>query len=76
MQGTVHEFDPASDSGRVLLDTGRLVPFDATVFAASTLRHLRLGQRVSLQLSGDPEEEGTVVTRLWIVGIGPGETIR
>jgi len=75
MQGTVHSFDPATDSGVVLLDTGRLTPFGAPAFAASTLRHLRVGQRLSLELSGDPEDEGVVVTRLWIVGIGPGEPI-
>lgn len=76
MQASVHTFDPASETGSVLLDTGRQVPFDAEVFAASTLRHLRVGQRVSVDVSGDPEADGVVLTRLWIVGIGPGEPIR
>lgn len=75
MQGTVHTFEPADGSGQVVLDTGRLVPFGADVLAASGLRLLRLGQRLSLELSGDPESEGVRVTRLWIRGIGPGETI-
>lgn len=76
MQASVHTFDPATGEGQVLLDTGRLLPFDGEVFAASSLRHLRLGQRVSVEASGDPEAEGTTLTRLWIVGIGPGEGIR
>lgn len=76
MQASVHTFDPLSGSGSVLLDTGRQVPFDAEVFAASTLRHLRVGQRVSVDVSGDPEADGAALSRLWIVGIGPGEPIR
>ncbi len=76
MQGSVHVFDPASDAGSVLLDTGKQVPFPAEVFAASALRHLRVGQRLSLELTGDPEQDGVTVSRLWIVGIGPGEPVR
>ncbi len=76
MQASVHTFDPSTDEGSVLLDSGRAIGFDAGVFAASTLRHLRVGQRLSVELSGDPEADGTCVTRLWIVGIGPGEVIR
>lgn len=75
MQASVHTFDAASGSGSVLLDTGRVLPFPADVFEASGLRHLRLGQRLSVEASGDPEQDGTELTRLWIVGIGPGETI-
>ena len=30
----------------------------------------------SVEVSGDPEAEGTELTRLWISGIGAGETIR
>lgn len=76
MQASVHTFDPETESGAVLLDTGRVLPFGAGVLADSGLRHLRMGQRVSIEVDGDPEERGTVVTRLWIVGIGPGERIR
>lgn len=75
MQATVHSFDPADGGGQVLLDTGRLVPFPGEVFARSGLRLLRLGQRLSVELDGDPDVDGTRVTRLWIRGIGPGETI-
>lgn len=76
MQASVHTFDAETGTGSVLLDTGRVLPFSGGVFDASGLRHLRLGQRLSIQVSGDPEEAGTELTRLWIVGIGPGETIR
>ena len=77
MQASVHTFDLDSATGSVLLDTGRLLPFDEEVFAASGLRHLRLGQRVSVEVSeADPETAGAHLTRLWIVGIGDGEQIR
>ena len=77
MQASVHSFDPATGTGSVLLDTGRLLPFDAEVFDASGLRHLRTGQRVSIAVEPeDPETRGAHLTRLWIVGIGEGEPIR
>lgn len=69
MQATVHTFDEGTRAGSVLLDDGRERPFDAEVFAQSALRHLRSGQRVSIEAADD------VVTRLWVVGIGPGERI-
>lgn len=77
MQASVHTFDPGTGSGSVLLDTGRLLPFAGEVFGTSGLRHLRVGQRVSVEVEPeDPETPGARLTRLWIVGIGPGETIR
>lgn len=76
MQASVHSFDLQDRSGQVLLDTGRVLPFDGTVFDGSGLRHVRVGQRVSIEVSGDPEDAGARLTRLWIVGIGPGEAIR
>lgn len=69
MQASIHTF--AEDgSGSALLDDGRLVSWPAEVFAGSALRHVRPGQRVSVEVDGDE------VTRLWIVGIGEGEAIR
>lgn len=77
MQASVHSFDLSSGSGEVLLDTGRLLPFAPEVFEGSGLRHLRLGQRVSVEVTPeDPESPGAHLTRLWLVGIGDGETIR
>lgn len=70
MQASVHTFDEDTGAGSVLLDGGREVPFAADVFARSALLRLRAGQRVSVEV-GDG-----ALTRLWLVGIGPGETIR
>ncbi|KGN42667.1 hypothetical protein [Knoellia aerolata] len=70
MQASIHTF--AEDgSGSALLDDGRVVSWPAEVFAGSALRHVRPGQRVSVDVAAD----GATVTRVWIVGIGPGETI-
>ncbi|MFV0461856.1 MAG: hypothetical protein ACK5MP_01485 [Nostocoides sp.] len=71
MQASVHAFDPQTREGSALLDDGREVGFTAAVFAASGLRQLRPGQRVSVVLAPD----WATVTRLWIVGIGSQETI-
>lgn len=77
MQASVHTFDLGTGSGSVLLDSGRMLPFAADVFAASGLRQLRMGQRVSVQVEPeDPESPEAHLTRLWIVGIGEGERIR
>lgn len=76
MQASAHTYDPQTRAGSVLLDTGRVLTFDEQVFDASGLRHLRLGQRVSIEASADPEEEGTVLTRLWLVGVGAGQPVR
>ena len=70
MQASVHKYDDESGSGSVLLNDGREIPFDGPVVDASGLRRLRTGQRVSIEMST------SAVTRLWIVGIGDGETIR
>ncbi|GAA4108929.1 hypothetical protein GCM10022415_01790 [Knoellia locipacati] len=69
MQASIHTFSD-DGSGSALLDDGRLVSWPSSVFAGSALRHVRPGQRVSVEV------EGTDVTRLWIVGIGEGEVIR
>lgn len=68
MQATV--FSHAPDSGAVVVtDAGLSHDVPAEVVAASGLRFLRPGQRVSIT-----ETDG-VITRLWIVGIGEDETI-
>ncbi len=69
MQASVHTYDPATGAGSALLDDGLEVAFGGDVVAAGGLRHLRPGQRVSIEL------DGREVTRLWIRGIGPGERI-
>jgi cold shock CspA family protein len=70
MQASVHRYHDENGSGSVLLDDGREIHFEGTVMAASGLRLLRPGQRVSIEMSAD------VLTRLWIVGIGDDELVR
>ncbi|TWE12219.1 hypothetical protein [Rudaeicoccus suwonensis] len=70
MQATVHTFDFDGGDGSVLTDNGRELRFSHAVFAASQLRHLRVGQRVSIEV------DGSGVSRLWITGIGPAQRIR
>jgi len=71
MQASVHTFDETTGAGSALLDDGREVPFSAEVFGRSALRHVRPGQRVSIDLADD----GVSVQRLWIVGIGDDQRI-
>lgn len=71
MQGTVHTYTHETVTGSVLMDNGRELTFGRDAFAASGLRHLRPGQRVSLELGSDG-----AISRLWIIGIGAGQIIR
>lgn len=71
VQATIHRVED-DGSGAALLDDGLEVAVLPGAAAASGLLHLRVGQRVSVEL--DPE--GRTATRVWIVGIGPGESIR
>lgn len=63
MQASVHEYDPVTGAGSVLLDDGRRLAFGPEVFERSGLRLLRPGQRVTIHLTDG------VVTALSIVGI-------
>lgn len=71
VQATIHRVED-DGSGAALLDDGLEVVVPAGAAVASGLRHLRVGQRVSVEL----DESGRAATRVWILGIGPGETIR
>ncbi|HNQ06116.1 MAG TPA: hypothetical protein PKH97_02895 [Tetrasphaera sp.] len=75
MQGSVHRYDIETGDGSVLLDDGRELPFPGAALDGSGLRHLRVGQRVSLGVAG-PGTERPEITRVWIVGIGDEESIR
>jgi 2-phospho-L-lactate guanylyltransferase len=57
MQATVRSFDPDSRSGTVLTDTGVELPYDASALVGSGLRHLRIGQRVALQIEGEGADQ-------------------
>lgn len=72
MQASVHRYDAADASGAVILDNGVVLPFTSDALRDSGLRGLRVGQRLSMEVTdGDPP----TVTRLWIVGIGEGQSI-
>ena len=71
VQATIHRIEK-DGSGSALLDDGVEVVVPPGAAAASGLRHLRVGQRVSVELDGS----GRSATRVWVVGVGPGETIR
>jgi len=70
MQGTIHRMTQ-DGSGSALLDDGVEVTVPAGAAVASGLRHLRVGQRVSIEL----DASGTTAERVWVVGIGPGESV-
>jgi 2-phospho-L-lactate guanylyltransferase len=72
VQASIHRAPAPDEPGAALLDDGVevVVPFEA--LAESGLRHLRVGQRVSIEL----DAEGRSATRVWVVGIGRGETVR
>jgi 2-phospho-L-lactate guanylyltransferase len=72
VQATIHRAPGADEPGAALLDDGVEVVVPTAAVEGSGLRHLRVGQRVTLEL----EEDGRTAARVWLVGIGPGETIR
>jgi hypothetical protein len=53
MQATVRTFDPHTRAGTVLLDDGIELPYEAGSLAHTAIRHLRIGQRVTVQTSGE-----------------------
>ena len=63
MQATVHDFDPATGAGSVLLDDGTRLPFGGSAFTASGLRLLRRGQRLTVQV------QGAEVVELRLIGV-------
>ena len=64
MQATVSRFDPATRSGRVLLDDGSELPYGEEALEGSGVRLLRTGQRVRLEVEDGPA--GTTVVFLTI----------
>lgn len=70
MQATVHRFDAGSGAGSVLTDDGVVLPFGPEAFAGSGLRHLRVGQRLSVVLD---EADATRVAsiRLGSIQVSP-----
>jgi hypothetical protein len=64
-QATVLSFDPATETGSVVMDDGSVRPFPAAAFAAGGLRLLRPGQRVRLDL-----DEAGLVRAVTIATLG------
>ncbi|NUR10000.1 MAG: hypothetical protein HOQ22_13290 [Nocardioidaceae bacterium] len=60
MQATVSAFDDETHDGRVLLDDGVELPFEASALHGSRLRFLRPGQRVRLETVGEGAELSVV----------------
>ena len=52
MQATVRSYDPATRSGSVLLDDGTELPYDGQALLGNSVRFLRLGQRVRIEVVG------------------------
>jgi hypothetical protein len=71
VQATVHRFDPATGSGSVLTDTGVVLPFGPKAFAASRLRLLRSGQRLTVVVTGEGARAVVTTMRLETVGLVP-----
>lgn len=73
MQASIHQIGDRNEpaAGSALLDDGRVVTFGPEAWVGNGLRHLRIGQRVSVVLA----EDEVTVSRLWIAGIGDGERI-
>lgn len=63
MQASVHEFDPVTAAGSVLLDDGRRLPFSPEAFSHSRLRLLRPGQRITIDVQDD------TIVAMRIVGV-------
>lgn len=60
MQGTVATFDQVTRTGRLLTDMGRPLDFPAESLAEH-IRHLRIGQRVFVEVDG----ETVTSIRIW-----------
>ncbi|MGW6197763.1 hypothetical protein ACWF0M_16595 [Kribbella sp. NPDC055110] len=52
MQATVSRYDGETFSGAVLTDTGIELPFTVHAIASTPVRHLRVGQRVTIETTG------------------------
>ncbi len=57
MQATVYRFDPETGDGSVLTDEGVVLPFDVEAVVLGGFRHLRPGQRLTVER----DDIGTIV---------------
>ena len=71
MQATIHRYDPATGAGSVVTDAGLVIPLAAGVVAAGGLRHVRVGQRLTVSVTGEGAEAVVTSVRLESVGQVP-----
>ena len=64
MQGTVASFDQGTRSGHVLTDDGVRLDFAASSLA-DHVRHLRVGQRVFVDLDADADPSTVTSIAIW-----------
>jgi 2-phospho-L-lactate guanylyltransferase len=58
VQATVYRYDPDTGSGSVIGDDGVVRPFSVAALRRSGLRHLRPGQRLTVQQDADDRVTG------------------
>lgn len=64
-------YDADLGTGSVVLDDGTTLPFASAAFAASGLRVLRAGQRLSVEVQGAGPAAQVVAMRLGSIGRVP-----
>jgi hypothetical protein len=64
VQATVFRYDEQTRTGAVISDAGLVLPFEPGALLASGLRHLRPGQRLTVELDDDPVAPVVVALRL------------
>lgn len=67
LAATALQHDGSTGTGTVVLDDGRVLPYDAMAFGRSGLRLLRAGQRVVVELAPSSDATGTQAPR--VVGL-------
>ncbi|TWD75422.1 hypothetical protein FB561_6862 [Kribbella amoyensis] len=65
MQATVSRYDAGTRSGAVLTDQGVELPFSAEELTSTSLRSLRIGQRVRLETTGSGA--GLAITAVYFI---------
>ena len=67
----MHRFEPGTGAGSVVTDAGLVLPFSAQAFATSRLRHLRVGQRLTVVVHGEGAAAAVTAMRLETVAVVP-----
>jgi cold shock CspA family protein len=70
VQATVYRYDPVTGSGAVVTDDGVVLPFDLDALELSGLRHLRPGQRLTVERAAAETGRPGRITQLTLGTIG------